>query len=238
MQAVILAAGCGSRLRAHHDLPKGFLCVTDRPIILESIQKLQQHGIHDILLITGYRSDVYETFAEAHPGVSTQFNPYFDTKSSLYSLYCAREWVKTDFLLLESDLFYEPRAMECLLADKNPSAILVSGQTHSGDEVYVEAKKNNLVNMSKQQADLNIENIQGEFVGINKLNYFDYQIILSLCEKNNNLLSTGHYEEHGLVALSQVHPLSCVFIPDLIWGEIDTIEQFERVRALCNATSY
>ena len=40
----------------------------------------------------------------------------FAASGSMYSLYCARTAVQGDYLLLESDLIYEPRALDELLA--------------------------------------------------------------------------------------------------------------------------
>lgn len=57
-QAVILAAGTGSRLRGVlDDRPKGFLKLGEKPIIEESIAKLVRSGVTDIVIINGYRHE-------------------------------------------------------------------------------------------------------------------------------------------------------------------------------------
>jgi len=57
----------------------------------------------------------------------------------MYSLYCARQLIDEAFLLLESDLIYEPRALHALLAVPDEDTVLLSGPTAAGDEVVLEA---------------------------------------------------------------------------------------------------
>jgi len=215
MQAVILAAGLGSRIRGYHDLPKGFIRVGEDPIIIESINTLKQYGINDILIVTGYRSDFYENLAEDVSGITTVFNSDYNHSGSLYSLYCAKDWAKEDFLLLESDLLYEARAVDIILKAEQPTVILLSGPTQSSDEIYVEADHHRLVNMSKKIDILNANHVFGEFVGINKLSLQDFQQLISIVENDTTLLNSGHYEEHGLVALTKQRSVYCLKVPDL-----------------------
>ena len=59
------------------------------------------------------------------------------------------------FLLLESDIVYEPRALATVLASPHESLILTSGPTGAGDEVYVwadeQAGATRFRGMSKQR---------------------------------------------------------------------------------------
>src|SRR3990167_5719149 len=168
MQAVILAAGMGSRIRDIHVLPKGFISIGEQTIIEQSIAKLKNRGIENILVVTGFGAQHYESLAKQWE-LSTIFNAHYHDYGSLYSLYRAKEWVEDDFLLLESDIFYEARALDKIIQDENPTSIVISGETQSGDEVYVQAQGHKLINMSKQKNTLEVQNIAGEFVGINKI---------------------------------------------------------------------
>ena len=233
MKAVILAAGQGLRIREHHNLPKGLIELGGQAIIKRSISLLKQHGIDDILLVTGYNQEHYQTLS-ASLGVSTLFNPHFADYASLYSLYTAKDWIDDDCLILESDIAYEARAISTLLQSTEADATLVSGQTNSSDEVYVEAQNNHLINMSKQYADIDASHCIGEFVGISKLSLKAYQSFLSLAEQDQTLLHNGCYEEHGLTRLSQQFPITCIKIENLIWCEIDDLSHLNRAKNLYN----
>ena len=232
MQAVILAAGMGVRIRDHHELPKGFIAISETPIIIESLGKLKQHGINDILIVTGHHSKHYDELAENDNRITTLFNEKFSDSGSLYSLYCARDWIKDDFLLLESDLIYETRAIATIYDTPHNNAILLSGRTQSGDEVYVEANNQQLKNMSKQMDKLNQAQVLGEFVGINKLSLQDYQRLIQLLDNDPHLLHSGNYEEDGLVELSKHAPIYCLKMSDLLWCEIDNLDHLQRAKQL------
>ena len=220
------------RIRKHHQAPKGFIALNEIPIILESIQKLKQPGIHDILIVTGYNADFYDELAKTDDAITTHFNEKFSDSGSLYSLYCARDWIKGEFLLLESDLVYETRAINTICDTPQQNVILLSGTTESGDEVYVETQEKQLKNMSKKRDSLNMQNILGEFVGINKLGLTAYQKLIHLLETDNTLLENGNYEENGLVELSKYTPVYCLKIPDLLWCEIDNLDHLERAKTI------
>lgn len=230
MQAIILAAGSGLRLRDIHTLPKGFLKMGNTCLIEQSIQHLTHHGMSDVLMITGYGCEHYEQWAQNYPSVALQHNPFFQTYSSLYSLYLAKDWVSEDVLILESDIFYEGRALTSLIDAPYPDALVTSGFTYSGDEVYVSAEDNYLVTMSKNRHAHVDHDILGEFVGLTKLSRSSFQHFMTRIEHNLHLLHQGHYDEHGLVDLISTCPLRCIHMPDLLWSEIDNLDHFIRAK--------
>lgn len=231
MQAVILAAGVGSRIRDIHALPKGFIPLGGQPIIEQSIAKLKQFGVNQILIVTGYNAHHYQELSRKHE-IEVVFNPHYEDYGSLYSFYCTREWIYDDFLLLESDIFYESRALKKIIQDENHTSILLSGETRSGDEVYVQVQGNKLIKMSKQKNTLELHNIAGEFVGINKIALRDFQYLINQLESNPMVLQSGHYEEDGLVMLAKDRDITCLKIPDLLWGEIDNVSHLQRAEKI------
>src|SRR3989344_395309 len=66
MKAIILAGGNGSRLKRHNGevngLPKPMLKLGEMPLLELIIKQLAKHGFNDIIISTGYKSEVIEEY--------------------------------------------------------------------------------------------------------------------------------------------------------------------------------
>ena len=157
-------------------------------------------------------------------------NPGFATNGSMASLAYALEVLDPaePFLLLESDLFYEARALDLLLGDA-PDVMLISGPTGAGDEVWVHAPDGQLVALSKDATAL--PSVQGELVGICRISATLGQAMVG--HFLAHLRQQGHarmcYETDALLAAAQAHPVAVHLEPDLLWGEIDDPAHYRRV---------
>lgn len=229
--AVILAAGRGTRLAGElKDCPKGFLRLGEKPIIEESIDRLLAAGISDVVIVTGHCAGHYEALAQRRAGlVRVVHNPRYADSGSMYSLWCARDLVQGPFLLLESDLVYEPRALRCLLDEPAADAVLLSGPTGAGDEVHVELRDGYLAGMSKQAAALGGPPA-GELVGISKISAGLFRLMCAIAERAFATSLRFDYETDCLVAAGRERPIACPVVADLVWGEIDDPSHLARVR--------
>ncbi len=227
--AVILAAGRGKRLAAVlPDRPKGCLELAGQPIVERSLRLLLDHGVETITLVTGYAATYYEALAQRYPAVQLVHNPLYAEGGSFYSLYCARVAVAgAPFLLLESDLVYEKRGLTALLESPAPTAILISGFTYSGDEVYVSALEDRFVKMSKQPEAL--ASITGELVGVTKVAPDALAALVACLEQDFQRRSQWTYED-GFNGIAASLPLAVCKLDDLVWAEIDTPEHLRRVQ--------
>lgn len=227
--AVIMAAGLGSRIAefSQHS-PKGFISVGGQPIVERSIDILLAHGIRRIIIGTGYRAADYDAVARRYPGVRIDCVPNADyaQSGSLETLLCCSEHLDCDFLSLESDLLYDGRMIGHVLASPHANVILASGETQSGDEVYIETnQRGELVRLSKNPADLT--KIDAELVGICKLAAGTPLVLKQwLAESGQSRPAQLHYEE-GLAAIADKIPLPVEKV-DMAWTEIDTLDHLER----------
>jgi len=229
--AVILAAGMGTRLGGEAgESPKGFLRFGRLTIIEESIERLVTAGINDIVIVTGHGAEHYERLAAGSAGLMrTVHNPRFADSGSMYSLYCARDAVDQDFLLLESDLIYESRALTELLAEPAPDAVLLSGSTGAGDEVWVETHDGDLGAMSKDRNALSGP-VAGELVGISKISVELFSLMQEIAAKAFATSLHYDYETDCLVAAAARRKIRCPVVADLVWSEIDDPGQLRRAR--------
>jgi len=229
--AVILAAGMGTRLGVQgRQLPKGFLQLGERPIVEESLLRLQRADITRILIVTGHLSRFYDDLGQAYGGlVQTVHNPEFADSGSMYSLYLLRDLLDEDFLLLESDLIYEQRALDTLQAAEQDNAVLLSGFTGSGDEVFVETRAGLLVNMSKQRTRLGGQ-AAGELVGISRISQPLFALMVDYAAAGFSKTLHLDYETDCLVGVSRESAIHCPVVGDLLWSEIDDAAHLARAR--------
>jgi 2-aminoethylphosphonate-pyruvate transaminase len=229
-QAIILAAGMGVRLKEfNRGVPKGFISLGyEKPIINHSIDALLACGIKDIIIVTGFMDEHYENLRSRYPQIKTVRNEKYSETGTMYSLWCARHLLSTDFILLESDIIYEIRAIRELLESPVKDSILISGKTEAGDEVYVGADGDWVKQISKDKK--NLSSIIGEFIGISKLSYDFFLKLIQTAEEgfDSNLLIS--YDMDCLVTVSEKNHLGFLKIENLLWAEIDDVSQLKKAQ--------
>lgn len=229
--AVILAAGMGTRLRSIiGESPKGCLSIENEALLQRSIRLLIKAGIKKLIVVKGFQGDLLEECVRSEfPNAIFVENDLFDSTGSMHSLYLAKDEVDDDFLLLESDLLYEYRALPLIIEHKYDTSVLVSGRTDAGDEVYVYGETDRIQKISKELN--NQMEILGELVGIVKLSLKSYQEMIVQYKSHPQFPTLHHYEEI-ISELSEQQKINALKITDLVWTEIDDPEHFDRARRL------
>ncbi|NOQ22754.1 MAG: NTP transferase domain-containing protein [Candidatus Aegiribacteria sp.] len=228
--AVILAAGMGTRLRTVlKNIPKGFLEISGKTLIEQSITRLLNAGIENIIIVTGHLSHYYDELARSHNYIRTVHNDIYADSGSMYSFYLARHYIREEFFLLESDLIYEQRALSSLLSCSQKDTVLLSGSTGSGDEVYAETSGNRLINLSKDK--YRLKSIGGELVGISKFSLPLYMEMVKISEIMFSESLEVEYEQ-CVVETARKYPVYVKKVEDLIWAEIDDENHLDRVKRI------
>ena len=218
--AVIMAAGLGTRFGNQTKMiPKGFIPFKGKPMVIRSIETLIACGLERIIIGTGYHRECYEALCEQYPQVECCFSPRFAETNSMYTLWNCRNLINEDFLLLESDLVFEPKAITSLLECPYDSAMLITPVTKFQDQYYVEMDEHQvLTNCSTESSALNYS---GELVGIHKVSYAFYE---RMCEEYARIMDEkpklGY--EYQLLSISQhIMPMYVLCVEGLQWYEID-----------------
>ena len=219
--AVIMAAGMGTRFGHRTDMiPKGFIPFKGRPMVERSVETLLDCGIGRIIIGTGYHREWYEALAESYPQIQCVFSPRYAETNSMYTLWNCREAVGgDDFILLESDLVFEKRAIMGIMECPYDSVMLIMPVTKFQDQYYVEMNDNNeLVNCSTDKSAIHPS---GELVGIHKIGNGFYK---TLCSEYAKVVETKPklgYEFQLLDVSRRITPMSVLKLSDLQWYEID-----------------
>lgn len=110
MNAIILAAGMGTRLRPlTNDRPKCLVAVNGVPMVERQIQFLKEKGIDDITLISGYKAESLAYLKDRY-GVDIVFNDRYDTCNNINSLYIVKERFQ-DTYVLEGDVYMDKNVL-------------------------------------------------------------------------------------------------------------------------------
>ena len=160
----------------------------------------------------------------------------------MHSLFVVKNYLQEDFLLLESDLLYESRALPSVINFEGPDVVLASGETGSGDEVYIYGEKSEKLLGTKNSGSMvrgKIAaiskkpfpglSIQGELVGISKISLKLLKLMCDYHEAHLEFPCSRHYEECISDICSKTE-IPFLRVGDLVWTEID--DQFHYERAL------
>ena len=124
-----MAAGTASRLRPLTEhTPKSLLNIGERPLLQRSMDALIENGVREFVIVTGYLHEQIEEFVKKTYGasISVRFihNEVYDSTNNIYSLWLARpEAENEDFLLLDSDLLYDPKIVGEVLKCDAPNVL-------------------------------------------------------------------------------------------------------------------
>lgn len=124
MQAVILAAGKGTRLRPLTlKVPKPLVLLNNRPILEHTLNVLPDK-VDEVILVVGYLGDkIRNYFGDNFRGKRIRYTTQKDQLGTFHALRQAKKFMKGDFLILMADDIYSKKDLTNLAKSKN--AILV-----------------------------------------------------------------------------------------------------------------
>ena len=123
MKALILNAGKGSRmgvLTSEH--PK---CMTElgngETILSRQLRLIAEAGIEEVIITTGYYESVlvgYCNSLDLPLHITFVKSDLYESTNYIYSIYCAREYLEGDILLMHGDLVFENHVFEELVSSE------------------------------------------------------------------------------------------------------------------------
>jgi len=122
MQAVVLAAGEGTRMRPlTENTPKPMLPVADRPLVAHTADTAIAAGAEELIFVVGYEADaVREFFRDSYNGVPVEFAVQEEQLGTADAVNAAREYLDGPFAVLNGDNLYDEASLAELF-DAAPS---------------------------------------------------------------------------------------------------------------------
>ncbi len=231
MQAIIMAAGKGSRLGSiTEDMPKSFLEIRGTKLIEYNIAMLHANGIREIVVVTGYQHQKMEQLLGGREGVRLIYNPFYEMMNVLGSFYLAQGALEDDedLAYLHADTLCDPGIFEEMLAAAGDMVLPVDFGPCDGEAMKVRTERGRLVEISK---DIPCELGEGEFIGIAKV---CRGVIPALKRASQKLMEQKMFHSYFEAAISELikegrYCFSAMDTKKRFWGEIDFWEDYLRV---------
>jgi choline kinase len=172
MEAVILAAGRGSRLgEATTDVPKPMVRLAGRTLFERTVEQFHAHGIDRVSVVTGYRADQLPT-----DGLHVVHNDWWQTTGIAFSLLQADPCLTDSVIVAYGDIVFEPAVLQALLAhDHDGVTIAVNTDwqrlwEHRMDDVLADAESlrrtDDWAITEIGQPAATVDDVQGQFMGL------------------------------------------------------------------------
>lgn len=229
MKALILNSGLGRRmgvLTSEH--PK---CMTEisgtETILSRQLRLLAAAGIRNVVITTGYFDNVIVNYCHSLRlplEITFVNNPRYAETNYIYSIYCARELLDDDILLLHGDLVFEPSVLDDLLAAQN-SCMKVSSTLPLPEKDFKAVVRDGRV----YQVGVEFFSSAMEAQALYKLNRADWRAwldeIIRFCESGQD----NCYAEKALNGISERCPIYACDVGNRLCAEIDTPEDLAAV---------
>lgn len=217
--AVILAAG----QRKDFDKPAGMLKINGKQIIKRNIEILKEQGINKFIIVTGFQKEAFEELEDLS---NIQFveNEKYKWTGSMASLAAAKEHINEDFLLIEDDILIEERAIKEIINHHERDSILITNESGSGDEAFVEIRNGYLYKISKDIHQF--IKIDGEMIGVSKISFDVYEKMVNAYQGINRNPYMNY--EYMILDIARNYNIGYLKINNIVWAEVDTKEQYER----------
>lgn len=216
--AVILAAG---RNRQFSEL----VCMQSlgqQMLIERTISQLKYLEFETIIVVGGYQLDQLRSVLPHD--IIVVSNEEFKWTGTMASLAKAYPYIKEDFLLIESDIIVETPGLKQLVEHDDRDAVLITAESGSGDEAFVEIRNHRLFKISKDIAQLN--RIDGEMIGISKLSFEFFDKMMEYYEDNQNPYLNYEYL---MLDVARTYKLGYKKIDSLLWHEVDEPQHLEYI---------
>lgn len=209
-------------------------CMTEispsETILSRQLRQLEMYGIHDVVITTGYFDQVLVDYCNSlglNLNITFVNNPLFDKTNYIYSIYCAKEHLDDDIIMMHGDLVFENSVLEQVIASPL-SCMTVSSTLPLPQKDFKAVVK-----------DDRIEKVGIEFFDsamaaqpLYKVLQSDWSLWLSniaaFCESGDDA-QRNCYAENAFNAISHRCGIHTLDVKDMLCSEVDTPEDLKFV---------
>ena len=244
MQAIILAAGMGKRLKElTQNNTKCMVKVNGVTLIDRMLHQIDKKHLSRIIIVVGYEGNKLIDYIESLDiGTPICFvnNPIYHRTNNIYSLALAKDWlVKDDTLLFESDLIFDDTVLDLLIYDERDTLALVDKyeswmdgtclKLNEHDDIigFASGKKFDFSEIKDYYKTVNIYKFSKEFSVTHYVPFLDaYQTALGENEYYEQVLRVIATLDESVIKAKRLNGQR--------WYEIDDIQDLDIAESLFN----
>jgi len=193
-------------------------CLMDRTLGI-----LKDNGYDNIIIVAGYKHELFDKYQSET--VKVILNKAYEFTASMGSLALCKDWVNEDFLLIESDTFYESHIIKRLTDIEKGNCISMTEESGSGDECFVETKNGFVTKITKDRH--RVCNFEGEMIGVTRISYETFTKLIDAWEHSSNPYLNYEYL---LMDVTEAIDRPYMKFTNVIWGDVDCKDDFKKLQ--------
>tara|TARA_Y100000310_G_scaffold345718_1_gene468780 strand:- start:16499 stop:17200 length:702 start_codon:yes stop_codon:yes gene_type:complete len=220
MQGLILAAGKGTRMGGI-EVPKCLLEINGVPIIKHQINAFKKNGINDVIVVTGYKSEMIHDLLNDQ--VQYVHNSKFNEMNNIYSVWLAIQKLQDDFICVYGDLMFDEEILKKCLEIKSEIGLMVETNTRY-ETMKVKIENEKIVAVNKK---IDHKIADGNFIGMAK---FSKNVLKILFNEIDYLITEnidGYYTLGIENLIKKNVEVGYQITNGLSWMDIDEEREFE-----------
>lgn len=237
MQAIILAAGMGRRLKElTRDNTKCMVKVNGVPLIDRMLHQIEKQQLSRIVIVVGYKGQkLIGHIAELNIKIPITYvnNPIYDKTNNIYSLFLAKDFLcQEDTLLFESDLIIEDSIIDALVQDSRETLALVDKYENWMDGTCVKLGDDDTIESFVPGKKFKFEESQEYYKTVNVYKFskqFSQTHYVPFLEAYSKALGNNEYYEQVLRVITMLDEpvIKAKRLENQLWYEIDDIQDLD-----------
>lgn len=237
MQAIILAAGMGKRLKdLTQNNTKCMVKVNGVSLIERMLKQLSGLRLEKIVIVIGYEGQKlkdYITGLDIDIPIIYVENPIYDKTNNIYSLALAKDYLlQDDTLLLESDLIFEDSVLQVLLDDPRETLTLVDKYESWMDGTCIKIGEDDSITEFVPGKKFVFEDIPEYYKTVNIYKFsrhFSETHYVPFLEAYSKALGNNEYYEQVLRVITMLDEpeIKAKKLTGQLWYEIDDVQDLD-----------
>ena len=242
MQAIILAAGMGKRLKELTlNNTKCMVKVNGVTLIDRMLHQIDRQQLSRIVIVVGYEGEKLIEYIETldiKTSIVFVDNPIYYKTNNIYSLSLAKDWLtKEDSLLFESDLIFEDSVLDALVEDPRETLALVDKYESWMDGTCVKLNTEDEIDAFVSGKSFRYDEIDEYYKTVNIYKFsknFSETHYVPFLDAYQKALGENEYYEQVLrvIALLDSPALKAKRLNGEKWYEIDDVQDLDIAESL------